>query len=747
MEQQIASVQANLDIIWIMVTAALVMFMQAGFTALESGMTQAKNTINVAAKNMIDFIVAVLVFWLLGYGLMFGSDVSGMFGSDNFAIGGDAKAMDYASFVFQATFAGTAATIVSGAVAERIRFVAYVIISILVTAIVYPISGHWIWGSGGWLADLQMVDFAGSTVVHSLGGWIGLAGAIVLGPRLGRFNEDGTPNRIPGHSLVLAVIGTLILWFGWFGFNGGSTLEGTDAVAKIIANTMIAAAAGGMSSFLLSLFLTGGEVHIEKLLNGVIGGLVGITAGCAVADPIGSFLIGLTSGIVVYGSEWFLINILKVDDPVGAVPAHGFGGAWGTLSLALFAPVDALPLADRWAQLSVQFTGVISVFAWGFGMGLLLFWMVKVTGFLRVTPDGERAGLNVHEHGASSGLLDAMNTMHQIATAHQGGNGDLTRRIAVEVGTEAGMMAETFNRFIDGYEQTIARMKLNMGTLRSASDELADVSHHMSGSAEEQGNRVAEISTAIRQMSASFGEVVQMTNKAATLAQAAQQRSSEGEMVVNETIDLIEGLAREVDNNAQVISRLNEDSETINSIVDTIRGISEQTNLLALNAAIEAARAGEHGRGFAVVADEVRTLSMKTQEATNEIRGMIERLQDNTGSAVVAMENSKTITDETVAKAKRSGEALQAITQDVQEISDMNTQIATAAEQQSVVTDEIKLNMDAINDTVVLTSGNAVKTSQASERLTQITEEIHHLVEHFSVSSEQTLIGDFQRVA
>ncbi|MFV2054835.1 MAG: ammonium transporter [Thiohalomonadales bacterium] len=737
METELAAkielVQFNLNIIWIMVAAALVMFMQAGFTALESGLTQAKNTINVAAKNMTDFIASVLVFWLMGYALMFGDSIGGWFGSSGFALSSLSEPMDYASFVFQATFAGTAATIVSGAVAERIRFVAYVIASVVITAVIYPVSGHWIWGSGGWLAELSMVDFAGSTVVHSLGGWVGLAGALVLGPRLGRFNKDGSVNRIPGHSLVLGVIGVLILWFGWFGFNGGSTLEGTAGVAKIMANTMLGAAAGGLSCFVLSLFMTGGEVHIEKLLNGVIAGLVGITAGCAVVELPGAFIIGLTSGGVVYVAEWWLTNHLKIDDPVNVVASHGFCGAWGTIALALFAPIDALPLADRWAQLAVQATGVAAVFVWSFSTGLLLFGSLRAMGFLRVTPDGERAGLNTHEHGASSGLLDTMMTMQQIATAHDGGDGNLTRRIKVEIGSEAGELAQIFNHFMDGYEETIRKIKNNVTTLRSSSNELSNVSQNMSNDVNEQKNKTNEVALAIGQMSSTVQDVARLTTQAAQQAQHTQHEATQGSKIVNKAASSIASLAQEIGHASDVITRLDADSSEITSIVDTISSISDQTNLLALNAAIEAARAGEHGRGFAVVADEVRTLSKKTQAATEEIKEKIERVKQGAHDAADVMTSGQSLVQASVEQAQQSDEALKSISEAVIKISDMSSQIATVSEQQRATATEIAQNMGVINDISTRTGHCAGKTSNASDSLAEVTDELHNLVEHFQV--------------
>ena len=410
-----ASVQGNLDLVWVMVCAALVMFMQAGFTALESGLTQAKNSINVAIKNLTDFIISILAFWAMGYAIMFGVSSGGFWGTSGFGLSGLTEASDFASFAFQATFAGTAATIVSGAIAERTKFLAYVLVVVFTTCIIYPVSGHWIWNADGWLAQKGMIDFAGSTVVHSLGAWVGLAGAIVVGPRLGVFGKDNKITKIQGHSLVLAVVGVLILWFGWFGFNGGSTLTGDASIAKIITNTMLAAGASGLSCFLISIMMNEHrEVSVEKLLNGVVGGLVSITAGCAVVEPTGAVVIGLIAGAVLYFAEWFILHVIRVDDPVNVVASHGVCGALGTLLLVFFADKAALINSSVIDQLLVQLTGVFAIFVWGFGLGYIAFALLKALGMLRVPPEDEERGLNVSEHGASSALLDMQNAMQFI---------------------------------------------------------------------------------------------------------------------------------------------------------------------------------------------------------------------------------------------------------------------------------------------------------------------------------------------
>jgi len=737
----IAAVQANLDIIWILIAAAFVMLMQAGFTALESGVTRAKNSINVAMKNITDFIVSILIFFAIGYALMFGESVNGWFGSTGFALSGLDEPMDYASFVFQAAFAGTAATIISGAVAERMRFASYIFISVIVTAFIYPVSGHWIWAEGGWLADKQMVDFAGSTVVHSLGGWVGLAGALVLGPRLGRFDDNHKPKKIHGHNLVLAVVGVLILWFGWFGFNGGSTLAGDVSVAKIIANTMLAASAGGVCCFFTCMMMTGGEVHIEKLLNGIIGGLVAITAGCAVVEPFGAVGIGILAGIIVYFAEDFLLRVIKIDDPVNVVAAHGIAGAWGTLALALFAPVENLPLKDTWAQFAVQLQGVLAVFFWGFTSGLILFYCLKSFNFLRVSPDAEKVGLNIHEHGASSGLLDTMQTMNSFIAAYHGtGQSDLTKRVEVEFGTEAGDVANLFNQFIDSFHETIKEIKSGTKDVTQSAQLLRTTAAEMDEDAKTQQTNMSAISTAINEMTLTVKDVASNTANAAQATEHATTEINHVRQTMHDAIDSIHTLSSKITDSHQTIEALQKNSLSISSIVDTIRGISEQTNLLALNAAIEAARAGEAGRGFAVVADEVRNLSSKTQQSTTEIQVMIEQLQAGTTRATEAMESSRSEAEKTVTMATATQQSLDQVSSIVYDIESMTQGIASATEQQSVSSDEIRNNMEQIEEIATNAMTRAHNANQSSSLLSNLADKLNHLVSGMKVEGDESIV-------
>lgn len=401
----------SLDTIWTLVAAFLVFFMQPGFAMVETGFTRAKNAVNILMKNLVDVCIGCVAFFLIGYGLMFGSDAGGLIGTDNFIVRilGQSDTSSFAFWIFQAVFAATAATIVSGAVAERIKFKNYLIYSVFITALIYPVVGHWIWG-GGWLANMGMIDFAGSTVVHSVGGWAGLAGAIMLGPRLGKYNKDGSSNAITGHSIPLAALGVFILWFGWYGFNPGSTLSGqSPAISTITVTTTLSAASAALAAMFFS-WIRYKKPDASMTLNGALAGLVGITAGCAFISPISSIIIGVLCGIIVSISIDVLDKKFKVDDPVGAISVHGVCGFFGTLFVGLFAQSEYASLAGFEGAnglffggggklLLTQFIGTISVFAWTFGTMLLVFFLVKKTIGLRVSRETELKGLDIEEHG------------------------------------------------------------------------------------------------------------------------------------------------------------------------------------------------------------------------------------------------------------------------------------------------------------------------------------------------------------
>ena len=406
--------QSAVDVVWLLVSAFLVFFMQAGFAMVETGLTRAKNAGNIIMKNLMDFAVGSIMFFCIGYGVMFGQDVAGLFGSSAFFLSG-ADAVPVEGFVgntpafvlFQTVFAATAATIVSGAMAERTKFSSYVIYSAFISLIIYPVVGHWAWGSlagissGGWLEGLGFVDFAGSTVVHSVGGWAALVGAALLGPRIGKYSKEGKPHAIPGHSITLAALGVFILWFGWFGFNPGSEAAADGAIGHIAMTTNLSAAAGAVLTMIVT-WIRYGKPDVSMTLNGALAGLVAITAGCANVSMPGAIAIGAMAGILVVFAVEFVERVLKIDDPVGAVSVHGVCGAFGTLMVGLFATEGGLFYGGGFSLLGVQALGVVSVMAWTMATAFILFFTIKKTNGLRVDENEEIQGLDLHEHGSEA---------------------------------------------------------------------------------------------------------------------------------------------------------------------------------------------------------------------------------------------------------------------------------------------------------------------------------------------------------
>ena len=423
-----SSLQVGVDTLWVLIAAFLVFFMNLGFAMVESGLCRAKNTVNILAKNFIVFAIASVSFWFIGWGLMFGNGspfmgLEGLFfasGADNSPAMGEAYKGAYtainwtgvpfwAKFFFQLVFAGTAATIVSGAVAERIKFPAFILFSFVLVAIMYPITGHWVWG-GGWLASLGMFDFAGSTVVHSVGGWAALAGVILLGSRTGKFRADGSVNPIFGHSMSLVTLGGLILWFGWFGFNPGSTMAVGDgsAIAHIAVTTNTAAAMAILSSTVAS-WLIQRKPDLSMIVNGALAGLVAITAPCAFVSVGSAALIGLIAGVLVVMAV-LMFDKLKLDDPVGALSVHLVNGVFGTLAVGLFAQDkitgtatgSGLFFGGGFKLLAAQAIGVVAVGAFTFIVALVVWSVIKAVMGLRVSTEEEITGLDLGEHGTKA---------------------------------------------------------------------------------------------------------------------------------------------------------------------------------------------------------------------------------------------------------------------------------------------------------------------------------------------------------
>ncbi len=410
------------DTIWVLIGAFLVFSMQPGFAMVETGFTRAKNAANIVMKNVMDMSLGSIVFWILGFGLMFGEDIGGFIGAPDFFVQGDYSGTypSPAFFIFQTMFCATAATIVSGAMAERTNFLVYCIYSVLISAVIYPISGHWIWG-GGWLAEMGFHDFAGSTAVHMVGGIAALVGAKMIGARIGKYNEDGSVNAIPGHSIPLGALGVFLLWFGWFGFNGASTVcatgdEALTSMGAIFITTNMAAAAGATATMIYT-WVRYGKPDVSMTLNGVLAGLVAITAGCDIVSPAAALIIGLIAGVLVVVSVEFFDQKLKIDDPVGAVSVHGVCGAFGTIATGVFALEGGVLYGGGTDLLITQIVGVVTVAIYvGVVMTIVFYALDKIFG-LRVSEEEEIKGLDMEEHGLLSSYADFMPTPELAAPA------------------------------------------------------------------------------------------------------------------------------------------------------------------------------------------------------------------------------------------------------------------------------------------------------------------------------------------
>ncbi len=405
---------SSVNTIWVLFAAALVFLMQAGFAMVETGFTRAKNAGNIIMKNLMDFSLGTPIFWLLGFGIMFGSG-NGLFGWLDPMVKGEYSLPDgvplMAFLIFQTVFCATSATIVSGAMAERTKFSAYCIYSMVISAVIYPVSGHWIWG-GGWLAEMGFHDFAGSTVVHMVGGVSALVGAIQLGPRIGKYDKNGKSKAIPGHSITLGALGVFILWFGWFGFNPGSTVSATGddvlaSMSNIFVTTNMAAAVASIAVMVLT-WIRYKKPDVSMTLNGSLAGLVAITAGCDAVSPLGAAIIGLIAGVVVVLAIEFIDKVLKIDDPVGAIGVHGVCGALGTILVGVFAVDGGLLYGGGPSYLITQLTGVGAVIAWVAITMTVVFFVIKKTVGLRVSKEEEINGLDIHEHGLVSAYADFM---------------------------------------------------------------------------------------------------------------------------------------------------------------------------------------------------------------------------------------------------------------------------------------------------------------------------------------------------
>ncbi|MGF1502089.1 MAG: methyl-accepting chemotaxis protein [Paracoccaceae bacterium] len=694
-----------LDYLWVLVAISLVGFMQIGFLLLECGFVRSKTTINVAQKNIIDFMLAFGLYWVFGYMLMFGPSVGGWFG-----FGLDYVAVDRADswevlfFHFQAMFAGTAATIVSGAVSERMNFWGYVALAGIIGLVIYPVMGHWAWGGAlidgnpTLLGDLGFMDFAGATVVHSTGAWAALAAVLVIGPRIGRFRPDGTAVLIAGHNPVLSAAGALILMVGWLGFNGGSNLGIDFGISQIVTNTIIAGVFGGLACLLYGWAVDERVLRVDRALNGLIGGLVAVTAGCNVLGLQSAALVGLAGGLVAQYTNDLLLHRFKIDDVVGAIGVHGFAGAVGTILLALLAPAEALEAGSRGAQVLVQTAGVLACFVWAFGLTWLAMKALSSVISFRVDPEHEAMGLNTAEHGTTLGTGEVQQLLARMLERGDA-KGELVR---VEPGDEAGELAELFNMLLlrlnsDAIlaERASAERLRGMTEQKRRDDLIVDrINALIARAAEgEFGDRVdgagssealsavctglnrllgavdevtGDLKAAMDRLAAgdlSGGMATRGSGRFAAIADDYNQsvsRFRDGERRSADALGQLTGETRRTAGEAASALREIEDaSRQALKIVTMIEEIADRTAMLSLNASIEASRAGVHGRAFAVVAGEVRALAARVREASTEIGAIMSRNSATVSAGTVAVENVRTTLDRIEGRLSSAGMAVE----------------------------------------------------------------------------------------
>jgi Amt family ammonium transporter len=467
----------QIDIIWILMCSIFVLFMQAGFCCLESGLSRSKNSIHVAIKNIVDVSIVGVLYWIFGFGLMFGTTTGGLIGTSHFPfMNQGSNVFLSAFFLFQLMLCVTAATIASGASAERMRFTAYLILAVVLGGVIYPVFGHWVWTSHfagkapGWLEQLGFRDFSGSTVVHSIGAWAALASILIIGPRTGRFEQKESTRKFKGHNLTLATTGVFILWIGWFGFNGGSEFGFTAHVPQILINTFLASAFGAMT-LLLWQFYQRKQIEIENILNGLLAGLVASSASCDVISPVSAAVIGVGAAIVMEAGSWFLERC-RLDDTIGVIPVHGFAGVWGTLAVALFIPTELL-VRSRFELFCVQLLGCTVCFIWCFSFCWVTLRVVSKFMRLRVTAEEEEMGLNMAEHGATTEMYELLNSMEKHI------QGDSTPIADLDEFSDVGLIARQYNRVTEVRDQALQQLQDRTEKLEQASNELEVQAAHL----------------------------------------------------------------------------------------------------------------------------------------------------------------------------------------------------------------------------------------------------------------------------
>jgi ammonium transporter, Amt family len=747
--------QKSLDHVWTITAAGLVLMMQCGFLMLEAGLVRSKNSINVAQKNICDFFVSVIAFTAIGFAVMFGPSTSAFFGAIQ-----DASSLVNTSstddshwrmtfFVFQVMFVGTAATIVSGAVAERMSFTGYLIVAALVAAFLYPVFGYWAWGGAlvtenkPWLAGMGFIDFAGSTVVHSIGGWLSLAALVVIGPRIGRFDARGNPVHIPGHSIILAGSGALILFVGWIGFNGGSTVSGAGSIGPIVMNTVVAGCCGGLACIIIGRMVDG-YYEPTRAINGLLAGLVGITAGCDAVGVNGALAIGAICGTAVIAAEAFILRTIRIDDAVGAVAVHGVCGMLGTLLVAPFALEAKLVAGSRFDQFLVQGSGALAAFVWGFGVGYILLKIVNIFVPLRVSSEHEITGLNAAEHRASLGTQSVQDLLTRMTQTER----DLRLRLDETTGDEGAEMARILNPFLAEVENLVSDIGRQSLTIAAASESLTRVSSQFTERADRMrdgtqviDNQAQSLSTDTAEAEAIARRIHSDSDEIVTSARGMTSDIRELTGAVGHMLLAMEGIASTAQRGAATVDEaqsiirsaeetmgtLVEAGSQIDDIVDLIANITEQTNLLALNATIEAARAGTAGRGFAVVAGEIKSLADQTRQASERIRRRIERVQEGSRDAKSSTETVNKI--------------LESMTEAMREVLATTAQQAQVIERVRATANDTQTRMNHVTDRIDGFSGNLRDVTDFAGRVADSARATRLQAHQLNAGAQETLNG------
>lgn len=797
LQAQIDAQQTNSDHIWTMTAAALVLMMQFGFLLLEAGMVRSKNSINVAQKNISDFFLAVVVFYCFGFALMFGASTHGWFGSlTELSLFDQMDEWPYTFFVFQAVFVGTAATIVSGAVAERMKFGGYLLMSCILAALIYPIFGYWAWGNllngdnPAWLADAGFIDFAGSTVVHSIGAWVGLAGIVVMGARLGRFGKDGKPIEIQGYSTVLSAGGAIVLLVGWIGFNGGSTTAGTPDFARVVANTVIAAAFGGIAAMGVGRAYDG-LFNPTRSINGLLGGLVGITAGCFAVNPQGAAMIGLICGVVVVLSEEALLRIFKLDDAVGAVSVHGVCGAVGTLLVAFFALPDQLVAATRWEQFLVQAQGVAVAFLWAFPLAFAFFKATDMLIGLRVSEQEEHDGLNVAEHGASLGTGELQKVLAQMVT----GDADLSTRLKVEPGDESGELAEMFNLLLTNLEKEEDEKNKDMRARAAYAEQekeavlqiskiiesarrgelsqrmnlsgktgvIKTISEGLNGLLDATSNVVGDMKHSLSGLADGRLTHVDMDGAEGDFA-AIRQSYNEASVKMSRVISTISTNSREIDGSA---GQLDETASKVRAQSE-IQGakLTESTQRLT---EMESALYGtaDNAEKASIAASETSDLSSRSHERASSAMTNMEKIKESSEKAQKFVQLIDDVAFQTnilalnaaveAARAGESGKGFAVVAQEIRDLSirvgDLSHEIgAIMKENEGLISggvdamDDIKQSLGRISEVAENSAQIVTEISQASKTDTQNITAIKQLVDDIEELMQSTM-GEARRTA